>query len=128
MDWLLIIRASSNWHGRRASKGSRVSIRVCPIADIHAPIERVWELLSEPANYALWWDARTRSIVPAGRAQAGQEIHAESSGLPILVMVDRVDEPKRQIHLTTKLPFGITVFNHITCFALPHSATRVSFG
>jgi hypothetical protein len=58
-----------------------MSVSVCPIAIINAPIERVWTFLSEPANYALWRDAQTRSIVPDGRAQSGQKIHAESSGL-----------------------------------------------
>ncbi len=43
---------------------------------IHAPVEKVWPFLSEPANYALWWDAQTVSIVPEGRAQPGQKIHA----------------------------------------------------
>jgi uncharacterized protein YndB with AHSA1/START domain len=51
-----------------------MTISVCPIVTIHAPLERVWGFLSEPANYALWWDAQTRSIHPEGHAQAGQKI------------------------------------------------------
>ncbi len=105
-----------------------MSISTCPIAIINAPIERVWELLAEPANYDLWWEAQTRSIVPEGRAQARQKIFAKVGRLNMLAIIDGADESKHQIHFTTKLPFGITGFNHITCMALTNSTTQVSFG
>ena len=105
-----------------------MSVSTCPIATINAPIERVWEFLAEPSNYDSWWDAQTRSIVPAGRAQAGQRVHAKAGGFDILLMVDAVDESKHKIEFTTKFPFGIMGFNHLTCTALPDSTTQVSFG
>jgi hypothetical protein len=46
----------------------------------------------------------------------------------VTVMVKDVDEAKRQIHLTTVLPWGITVHNHITCLPLDPAHCRVSFG
>lgn len=55
-----------------------MSVSVCPIAVIEAPVERVWKFLSEPANYALWWDAQTRSVTPEGPVQAGQRIYAKT--------------------------------------------------
>jgi hypothetical protein len=109
-----------------------MSISVCPLATINAPVERVWSFLSEPANYALWWDAQTRSIVPEGTASPGQKIYAQTTALgkrwPVTVLVKDVDEAKRQIQLTTVLPLGITVHNHITCLALDPAHCRVSFG
>jgi len=109
-----------------------MSIRACPLATIDAPVERVWSLRSEPANYDLWWDAQTRSIVPEGPASPGQKIYAQTTApgkhWPIVVTVNDVDEAKRQIHLTTVLPFGITVNNHITCLPLDAARCRVSFG
>jgi hypothetical protein len=105
-----------------------MSISTCPIATINAPIERVWEFLAEPANYDLWWAAKTRSIVPEGRAQAGQRVHAKAGGFNILLTVDAVDTSKHKIDFTTKFPFGITGFNHLTCAALHNSRTQVSFG
>jgi len=105
-----------------------MSVSVCPITTIQAPAERVWTLLAEPSRYDDWWDAHTRSIVPAGRAQAGQKIHATNHGLAIHVAVNRIDEAKRQLHLTTRFPFGITVSNHITCMPLDEGACQVSFG
>jgi uncharacterized protein YndB with AHSA1/START domain len=104
-----------------------MSISVCPAAIINASIEKVWTLLSEPANYALWWDAQTCSIVPEGRAQAGQKIHGKSSGMDINVTVSSVDESKHQLHLTTKMPFGITVDNHMICTPLEDGTCQVSF-
>jgi uncharacterized protein YndB with AHSA1/START domain len=105
-----------------------MSVSTCPIAIINAPIEHVWEFLAEPANYDLWWDAKTESIVPEGRAQAGQRVHAKAGGFNILLTVDTVDKSKHKIDFTTKFPFGITGFNHLTCTALLDSTTQVSFG
>jgi uncharacterized protein YndB with AHSA1/START domain len=105
-----------------------MTLSTCPIDTINAPIERVWELLSEPANYDLWWDAKTSSIDPEGRAQVGQRVYAKAGGFNILLAIDAVDESKHKIDFTTKFPFGITGFNHLTCTALHNSATQVSFG
>ena len=105
-----------------------MSVNVCPIAIINAPLERVWNFLSEPANYDLWWDAKTQSILPEGHAQAGQRVHAKAGGFNIFLTVDAVDESKHKIDFTTKFPFGITGFNHLTCSALTHATTQVSFG
>ncbi len=105
-----------------------MSVNVCPMDVVNAPVERVWELLSEPANYDLWWDAKMQSIIPDGHAQAGQRVHAKAGGFHILLTVDAVDESKHKIDFTSKFPFGITGFNHLTCTALPNSTTQVSFG
>ena len=45
-----------------------MAVNVCPIATVNAPVETVWRLLPNPSAYALWWEAETRSIVPAGPA------------------------------------------------------------
>jgi hypothetical protein len=109
-----------------------MTVNVCPIASINAPVEQVWLFLSEPANYALWWDAKTRSILPVGHAQAGQKIYAQTKALgkrwDVNILVNWVDDSKRQIELTTALPFGITVHNHISCTSVDNANSRVSFG
>ena len=109
-----------------------MSVSVCPLATVHASVERVWTFVSEPANYALWWDAQTRSIVPEGAVSPGQKIYAQTTALGkhwnVNVTVEEVDEAKRQIHLTTVLPWGITVHNHIACIPLDDAHCRVSFG
>ena len=109
-----------------------MSVTACPIAMIHAPLDYVWEFLSQPANYALWWDAQTQKIIPEGRAQSGQKIYAKTiefgKSWDVTVTVDAVDECKHHIDLTTQLPFGITVYNHILCAALQDGSPQVSFG
>ena len=109
-----------------------MSLSTCPIAIINAPLDHVWELLAEPANYDRWWDAQTQNIVPEGHAQAGQKIYAKTiefgKAWELTATVDAVDEFKHRIDLTTYLPFGITGYNHITCTALPDGTTQVSFG
>ena len=109
-----------------------MSFSTCPLATINAPIERVWRLLSEPASYASWWDAQTRSIIPDGTAEVGQEIYAQTRGLgkqwDVLIRVEMVDETRHQIALTTMLPLGITVYNHLACSPLDPATCRVTFG
>jgi hypothetical protein len=92
----------------------------------------VWELLAEPNHYGRWWDAQTTSIEPPGPAQAGQQILARSRAFgrdwPFHIVVERVEASKRQLDLTTRLPLGITVCNHITCTPLDDETCRVAFG
>ena len=109
-----------------------MTVSVCPIAVVNAPPERIWSLLSEPASYALWWNADTRTITPPGPAQPGQTILAETRELgrtwPVRITVTSVDAAKHAIDLTTRLPLGITVHNHITVAPVEGGAGRVSFG
>lgn len=109
-----------------------MSLRVCPIAPVYAPIEQVWNFLAKPANFALWWDGETRSIEPAGEAQPGQRIHAHSTalGLPwnVDLLVERVDPAGRTLDVMTSLPFGIIIFTHIACTPLDATSCQLAFG
>jgi ligand-binding SRPBCC domain-containing protein len=109
-----------------------MSFTACPIATVHAPVEQVWQLLADPSQYALWWDARTVSIMPEGPAQTGQQIFAHTTALghewAVHLTVQRVEPGTRQLDLLTQLPLGITVHNHIVCTSLDQQQTRVSFG
>ena len=109
-----------------------MTFSTCPVATVDAPIDHVWSLLANPAQYARWWDAQTRSIVPDGPAQPGQQIFAQTAALGIHwavhVTVQAVASEKRQLDLLTRLPFGISVHNHIACSPLDSRHTRVSFG
>jgi Polyketide cyclase / dehydrase and lipid transport len=115
-----------------------MSLSTCPIATVEAPAERVWQLLADPCNYGLWWDEETRrvawrfSIEPAGPARPGQRISALTRALgkdwAVRITVKSIDQEKRVLDLTTQLPFGITVRNHIACRPLDNQHCRVSFG
>lgn len=105
---------------------------VCPTTNVAAPIERVWALLTTPSSYGDWWDATTERIVPGGRAAPGQVVyavvHALGLRLPVTVTVEEVDASRHSIELTTRLPLGITVHNHITCSPVTEDTTWLQFG
>lgn len=109
-----------------------MTLRVCPIAHVRAPAKKVWSMLSQPANYALWWDARTISITPKGPAQPGQKIHARSRAFGIFwnvdVLVEQVDERHHTLDVMTTLPLGIILFNHIVITELDPWSCQLSFG
>ncbi len=46
----------------------------------------------------------------------------------INITVEHIDHARRAIDLTTRLPLGITVHNHITRVLLDSATCRVSFG
>ncbi|HLZ21712.1 MAG TPA: SRPBCC family protein [Ktedonobacterales bacterium] len=109
-----------------------MTVSVCPIATVSAPLASVWAVLTEPASYSAWWDARTKRIEPAGPAAAGQVVHASSRALgrswPVTTRVLAVDAGRHALDMETALPLGITVRNHILCDPLDATATRVTFG
>ncbi len=109
-----------------------MSLRVCPIVSVRAPVDRVWCFLDQPENYALWWDARTERITPEGPARSGQRIHARTMQFGVQwdvdVLVENVDTATHTLDVMTSLPLGIIVFNHITCTELDPSSCQISFG
>lgn len=109
-----------------------MTLSVCPIATVQAPVERVWALLSDPASYAEWWNARTERIEPPGPATPGQVIAASAVGLgrrwPVTLRVVGVDAARHALDLHTALPLGIVLDNHIRCQPLDTETTRLTFG
>jgi uncharacterized protein YndB with AHSA1/START domain len=109
-----------------------MGFNVCPVAVVAAPVESVWELLSEPTLYDQWWDARTERIVPEGPAAPGQVVYAKTSAFgrtwDVTLRVEAVDPAKHQVRLRVALPLGVV--NHATISATPIDATssRVQFG
>jgi hypothetical protein len=101
------------------AKGAAMAVNVCPAAVTTATVDEVWSLLADPALYGEWWDATTTSIEPAGLAQAGQIIHAETRALlrrwKVTLTVEEVDPIKHRLRFTTKLPLGIIGHNVIDC-------------
>jgi hypothetical protein len=56
-------------------------VSVCPAANVAAPVEDVWELLAQPANYDRWWDAHLVRSVPEGPVTPGQINYATTKAL-----------------------------------------------
>jgi len=105
---------------------------LCPAAVVAAPVESVWELLSEPTLYDVWWDACSERIVPEGKASPGQMLYAKTSGLgrkwDVTLRVEMVNPEKHQIQLHVTLPLGTVNETIITCTAIDTASCRVQFG
>ncbi len=118
--------------GQATKSGRAMTILVCPIATITAPLDTVWALLVDPATYDPWWDANTLRIEPAGTATAGQLVLASSRAFgrcwPVVTRVLSVDPEQHALDLHTTLPLGIRVRNHIVCTSADAASCRVSFG
>jgi hypothetical protein len=109
-----------------------MSVSVCPIAVIAAPLDRVWAMLADPSRYDLWWDAHTDVIVPQGPVQPGQTVYAHTYGFgrrwTVTTVVEQIDAARHCIQLTTTLPLGIIGHNQLMATAVDGASTRVAFG
>jgi len=105
---------------------------LCPAAVVAAPVESVWELLSEPTLYDEWWDACTERIVPEGKASSGQMLYAKTSALgrqwDVTLKVEMVNPEKHQIQFHITLPLGTVNHQTTTCTAIDTASCRVQFG
>ena len=105
-----------------------MGLSICPAAVVAAPVEIVWELLSDPVLRDTWWRVRTERVVPEGKASAGQVIYLKNPlGRRGTLKVESVDPDKHQIHW---LLSGMGVINDqtTTCTALDAASCRVQFG
>ena len=107
-------------------------VSVCPVANVAAPVEVVWELLAEPSNYDRWWDAHLVRSVPEGPATPGQINYATSKALSkqwdVTFVVKSVQPARHQIQLDVTLPFGIIDHATITCTPVDAVSYRVQYG
>ncbi len=107
-----------------------MGLTVCPAAVVNAPVETVWELLTDPALRDTWWDTRTDHVEPPGKAQAGQVICLKNSKLGremrATLTVERVDAAKHQIEWV--LHSALTNHQVTTVAVLDAHSCRVQYG
>ena len=102
-----------------------MAISVCPATTVAAPVEYVWELLSDLHLYDLWWDARLVRVVPEGKAALGQIAYARM-GMTFTVLA--MDPEKHRIQVDARLPLGIRDLATITATPMDGTSCRLSFG
>lgn len=109
-----------------------MSLTVCPVATVAAPLEVVWEILTQPAHYSAWADAQLQSIEPAGPAVVGQTVHFTSQALgrtwPVVFTVEDVNPEKHQMSLHAVFPLGLQIKPHISCTSLNATTTLLRYG
>src|SRR5512142_2614265 len=108
-----------------------MSITFCPAAVVAAPVECVWELLLEPILRDEGRDARSRRVVPEGKASPGQVLYLKTFPLvrqwDATLRIERVDPEKHQIHWLLN-GFGVINDQTTTCTAVDAVTCRVQYG
>jgi hypothetical protein len=109
-----------------------MGVSVCPADTVEAPVEVVWEIMTQPAYYSTWADARLEHIEPNAPAVEGQVIHFTSRALgrtwPFVFTVQKVNAEKHQLDLSAIFPLGIRMQPHISCTPLSATTSLLRYG
>jgi hypothetical protein len=101
------------------------SFETCPTDVVHAPVERVWELLTIP-SLITWADARLIEAPGRGLVAGDRIVFVASLGLRVSWTVLSLDPPK-ELALQIGLPFGMGNRETIVLSRLAESECRVTF-
>jgi len=109
-----------------------MSLSVCPIAVVAAPVEMVWENLVHWERYAEWADVQVEHLEPEGPITVGQTISFTGKALGrtwrFRFKVDEVNPERYQLGLHVFFPFGLQEKPHIACFPIDATTCRVQYG
>lgn len=100
---------------------------------VAAPIEKVWAILMDSAQYGEWSDMRHPTITPPGATVPGQVMESSTSELGLtfrvrLVVRDVNPESHRVAFDVELKPFGIHNAASITATPVDAGTTRVAYG
>jgi Polyketide cyclase / dehydrase and lipid transport len=103
----------------------------CPTAIVEAPIEVVWNLLLNTADWGKFYDVRVLSVDPPGPAEEGQRLIGNPGPrfLPLRLVFDftEVDQVNRRLRIDGRLPFGIRVREHMMVAKIDAHRCRVNY-
>ena len=109
-----------------------MSLNFCPSASVAAPVDVVWSILNDPAQYGDWVDGRVDQVVPPGPLAVRQIIliSAPAFGIrwPVRLTVLRVDPERHELEMQVKLPLGMQLHEQLACTAIAADTCRVQFG
>jgi uncharacterized protein YndB with AHSA1/START domain len=109
-----------------------MTLNVCPADTVHVPIERVWELLMQPAGYGRFWDLTVERVEPEGLAVVGQKFVGWSRALCRRWRIDgeiqEVDAERHHILFRMSLPFGVVGNNRIVCAWIDEQSCTLRYG
>lgn len=103
----------------------------CPTALVDAPVEIVWELLTDPGGWPSFYDLRVKRVLPLGFARIGQLVVGETGPgwlhLAVTATFTAIDVPSRSLALDIQLPLGIAVKEELTCAVISAHQCRVNY-
>ena len=104
----------------------------CPTAIVKAPIEVVWQLLTEPSRWDEFFDVRRVTVTPPGSASVGQVVRAESGPrllrLKISFQFLEIEQSRHRLLINVDLPLGIIVREDLNCMPFEEDQCRVNYG
>jgi len=108
-------------------------VSVCPMDVVAAPVEKVWAILMDSAQYGEWSDMRAPTITPPGPTVPGQVMESGTSMLGLIfrvrLAVREVDVEHHRVGFDVDLmPLGIHNAASITATQLDARTTRVAYG
>jgi len=103
----------------------------CPTAVVKAPIETVWQLLTDFAGWGDFYDVRVLSVEPPGPAVVGQRMRGETGPrwlhLGICFEPTLLDAANHKLEFDGWLPLGLTVHESLDCVSLDSQRSRVNY-
>ena len=108
------------WKGER-----KLRMEVCPTEVIDAPVQRVWNLLTDPRQLAQWSGA-TLDEGPERPVRAGDRFILRKRGMRVGFQVLDAS-PLQHLSLYVHLPFGIVNREEVRLTVLSTTACRVTF-
>ncbi len=109
-----------------------MSLSVCPIAVVAAPVEVVWANLVQWERYLEWADVWVERLEPGGPATVGQTIHFAGKALGRTMRfsfkVEELNPEKHQLGLHAFFPLGLQEKPHISCTPIDATTCRVQYG
>ena len=109
-----------------------MSITVCPAAIIAAPIEMVWQLLDNPAQFDEWADGTIQWIKPEGPTAPSQQFCIKSRALgrswSALFTVKEVNQDKHVLQMDVVFPLGMQLHQRLMCASIDATSCRVQYG
>jgi Polyketide cyclase / dehydrase and lipid transport len=101
------------------------------MAIVEAPIDVVWSLLLNTAEWGVFYDITVISVDPPGPARAGQRLigNAGPRFLPLRVVFDftEVDPVDHRVRMDGRLPFGTRVRENLTVTPVDAASCRVNY-
>ncbi len=109
-----------------------MSLSVCPVAVVAAPVEVVWVNLVQWERYSEWADVQVERLEPEGSASVGQTIYFYGKALGrtwhFIFKVEELNLERYQLGLHVFFPLGLQEIPHITCFPIDATTCRVQYG
>jgi uncharacterized protein YndB with AHSA1/START domain len=109
-----------------------MGVSVCPAATLAAPVERVWALLAEPAQWQRWMDGQVERVEPPGVAQPGQVVVVTTSAFGrrwrVPFTIQDVDAARHRLCFLVRFPLGVVEHGQIACSPVDPSTCRVQHG